>query len=234
MRSLKIFTLSKVDMKSWDEIKRRYLHAKPFGLSKSQNMKQIKDAQFDESRLTISTTFEEKLIFSFSDLIKEAEVYAVTEIILKLYENSFLMISSSSGLGMMVRGDARNYIDTIIGPLFMKTLDVDIEHYHPINLPENLMSWSFWGEELRNIAVDIPKLGLVSLKGRDINSKIKFEPTFDHILSKGSIGEIKVHSNKRGRVITISRRGIIKAQVNNFVEFAEFLMGKIEESSILG
>jgi hypothetical protein len=225
--------LSKVDLKSWDETKEKYLSMEPSSMEEPQSIRQIKDVKFNKSELTVSTTFEEKIPFSFSNLIKGVDVPIVTKILLKSYENSWLMISFPKGLGLMVRSNVRDYIDTIIGPLLMKIMKTDVNCYHPIKLPKSLMMWSFWGEELRNIAVDIPEFGLMSLKGRDINRKVQDEPAIDRIISKGNISIIKVHSEKLGRVITVSQRGIFRVHMEDFEEITEFLMEKIEPSSIL-
>lgn len=74
---MRIFALSRIDMESWDEIKRKYSHTEPPDLLKSRNIRQIKDIQFDESKLAISAAFEEGLHFSYSGLIEEAEVSAL-------------------------------------------------------------------------------------------------------------------------------------------------------------
>jgi len=232
VRFIVTIVLSKVDIKSWEELKNKYLFNNSHDLFKSEKINQIENFKFDDSNYIISTKFIEKLTLSFTDLIKEVEVTIVTNIILKMFENYYLMISYSNGLGMMVRGNMRNYIDTIIGPFLMKSLNLEMPRFQSIILPQNLMNWYFWGNELRSITVDIPEFGIILLKGKDLNNKINSEPSINNFLSCGSINEIKVYSNILKRIITVSRRGIIKAQTNSFEDLAEFTIAKIKKITL--
>jgi len=138
--------------------------------------------------------------------------------------NRTLLITSPRGIGLVTRGVPRNYVDNLIGRIVSKPLFEEKGSYQPVDFNSDQLSYNLWGEELRSIQLDIIGFGKIVFKGNKLNEKLNTEPSLKNMVNKGSVRNIKIHSKKLNRVVSIFRDGTIKTNIKSIDEIANYLI----------
>jgi len=165
----------------------------------------------------------EPIILFFRFLKEPLETTLKTEILINFQKNPGLMISSPRGIGILKRGNPRNYIDSFIGPILAKTLFGGAKYYQPISYSTEDMKPQNWGEDLRKIKVDIPKVGTMTLVGPNLELIIKTNIDLRNYFMKGRLISFKTYSNRINRVIEVNYNGVIKTSENNIKILSDYL-----------
>jgi len=126
--------------------------------------------------------------------------------------NDGLLITNIAGLSIILRGlGGRRYIDNVIGPMISKHIFGNSSYYSPFSFDESKMKWNLWGDDLREITLDIPGLGRSNLSGQNLSLKTigdKKIPLIE-IISQGNVRRFNVLNKSFGRTIGINRNGTI-------------------------
>ena len=184
---------------------------------------QIKHPKLSGFKATIS----EEIQINYSFLQNPLETTLNTEILIlyeTLKEGKNLMVSSPRGMGMIVRGPPRKYIDALTSRIMKKSLFLDKKiGYEPLMFEQEDMKFDKWGEELRGISMDIEAFGKVYLTGRELNNKIPSMRYITQTMETGVINKIKIFSEYINRIVEISSYGVVKINEKNIVKLSDYL-----------
>ncbi len=171
----------------------------------------------------ITLSIEEPVSISFRYLKEPIETTLRTDVLIGISKSSGLMISSPRGIGILRRGNARKYVDSLIGPMLTIALFGDSKYYHPITHDKKKMDPSNWGEELRRIKVDIPEIGTMVLTGPELGNIVQKYPDFERYILKGKVDSFKVFSAVINRIVEICETGTLRTTDNNIKNILDYL-----------
>lgn len=162
------------------------------------------DVKFDADDGYIFVLSDEKVPLSFFYL-KEERFYDLNTVNILNLDRMNFMLSFVKGIGILRRGDPLKYISSEINPLIGSSLFNDPSILEIRQFSDKEMQWQTWKGDLVSITLELPDAKVISVRGREIESKIEELELYPN--NNNKIAEIRIHNADFNRYITIRRNG---------------------------
>ncbi len=164
--------------------------------------------------------------------IPSFDIYFESEIEILVYFIQFkefiLLVVSPRGFGLARKGNLRHYTDLTIWQNILENILIQYKtKYTPLNINQQQIRSQEWGEELKEIEVNVYEFGKIKLKSRSLRENaytINKIIDFDKLISTGEISRIKVKSNKLKRIVGIKNDGVIKINEKDNEKVLKYLI----------
>lgn len=174
----------------------------------------------------ITMIISEPVEINFIFLPAPVKISLITKVNIFLRNRTPVMISSPRGIGLVARGRPTSYVRSYIGPVvseYFSPLDIALKPYHLSNEEMNFLRW---GEETSRIRVDIYDLGRVSIDGKALQEKFR-KDNMRSLIETGEIDEFRVFSKDLGRVVSISRMGVIRTSLDDINKVSHYISERL-------
>lgn len=170
------------------------------------------DIKFSEDEDYIFIFSDEKVALNFSYL-NEKRFFDLNTVNILNLDRMEIMLSFIKGIGILGRGGPLKYISTEISSLIGSSLFDSPTMFEVGGFSNEEMQWQKWGGDLLGITFGLPDIKIISIEGKEIESKIKdlkikeldLYPNEDNKITK-----IKIYNKNFSRRITVERNGKIK------------------------